>query len=306
MAKRPTLEEQLQGLAACEENAFDAPAAERLQRALRGRSGLLIARAARVILARRLSDWVPELVAAFDRLCQDGAKRDPQCRGKLAIVEVLHELGCHEASLLQTALGYQQWEPVYGGSVDTAGELRGNAAVAVVAEPTVDSRFLVQPLLVDHDARTRVLAVRALTLLGGEASECLLRHCLLAGEPDQEVVGELCGGLVDLDAERAAAFLADWVIADHPVIGAEAALALGQSRHPDAVPVLRQAYERRHLIADRGTVLVALFLLRREEVIDWLVEEYRQADRRLADLFEQTLSTLGDAALCARFGWSPS
>ena len=54
-----------------------------LKKALADRINLIAAQAARVAAELQLKPLIPDLIAAFDRMLENGLETDPQCRGKL-------------------------------------------------------------------------------------------------------------------------------------------------------------------------------------------------------------------------------
>src|SRR3954454_11608625 len=103
-----------------------------LRKALSNRNGYLVGKASSVATHHRLTELVPELRTAFDRLLVDSVKTDPQCWGKNGIITALAELGHDEPDLYLKGLRHIQLEPVWGGTVDTAGTLRARCALALV------------------------------------------------------------------------------------------------------------------------------------------------------------------------------
>ncbi|HEX8114143.1 MAG TPA: hypothetical protein VF516_40710, partial [Kofleriaceae bacterium] len=101
---------------------------DQLRTALRGTSGFLVAAAAQRVQDDRLEPLVPELAPAFERLREDAVKRDPGCRGKLAIARALHALDHWEDRVFVAGLAHEQREG--WGQEDTAAELRGVCGLA--------------------------------------------------------------------------------------------------------------------------------------------------------------------------------
>jgi HEAT repeat protein len=85
------LEEKLAALKTMERSA-DAPDAEAVRDALRSKTGLLVAAAARLVASRELRGFLEELPPAFVRLTEKATERDPGCRGKIAIAKALQAL----------------------------------------------------------------------------------------------------------------------------------------------------------------------------------------------------------------------
>src|SRR5262245_16120104 len=69
-----------------------------LRKSLQDRANLVVAEAARVTTEFHLSSFIPDLLAAFDRLFADPVKADPKCWGKTAIAKALMQLDHSESA----------------------------------------------------------------------------------------------------------------------------------------------------------------------------------------------------------------
>src|SRR5690242_14486851 len=85
MAKRK-IEEQLDGLGALRAMQ-PAEAVPELRKALAGRIGVVIGKAAKIAAELQARELIPELVAAFERLFESPVERDPQCLGKTGVAK---------------------------------------------------------------------------------------------------------------------------------------------------------------------------------------------------------------------------
>ena len=65
---------------------------DEIRDALRSPIGILVASACKLVAEHNLEALVDELPVAFERLCEHGVKRDPGCRGKIAIARTLHAI----------------------------------------------------------------------------------------------------------------------------------------------------------------------------------------------------------------------
>ncbi len=96
-----------------------------------------------------------------------------------------------------------QMEPVWGGSVDTAAELRAVCAMGLASTRWPDKLRELVHLLVDREWQARAGAARALGAIGSEPALLLLRLKALSGDPEPEVLADCFTGLlVAEDAER--------------------------------------------------------------------------------------------------------
>ena len=97
-------------------------------------------------------------------------RTDPGCAAKTAIVEALRRLEQDERALYRRAAAHVQMEPVFGGRVDTAVDLRGAAAMALAESAGGDVLVDLAHLLADPEAPVRVSAARAVAVHGRETA----------------------------------------------------------------------------------------------------------------------------------------
>jgi hypothetical protein len=129
---------------------------EALREALRSKEPRAIAKAAAIASAHDLVALRPELLAAAERLLRAPAKADPGCAAKAALVEALDRLGHDDVELFRRALRYVQWEPVFGGRVDTAVDLRGAGAMGLARLDPADLLLDLARLLADPQPGARI------------------------------------------------------------------------------------------------------------------------------------------------------
>ena len=290
--KRRSLEETLLAL----RRVRQAPEAEESLRELRqvlgGEGSHAVARAATLVGELGLEALTPDLVLAFPRFFEDPARTDPGCSAKTAIVEALRRLERNERSLYRRAAAHVQREPVFGGRVDTAVDLRGTAALALAESAGGDVLVDLAHLLADPEAPVRVSAARAVAVHGREGGIPLLHLKALAGDVEPRVVSECLLSLLRLDPEAALAFVASFF--DRGDVAAEAAaVALGESRRAEALPLLRGWLDR---AAHRGLARVALLAiasLRRDEAVDLLLSLARDEPGPLAREALSALASVG-------------
>jgi hypothetical protein len=296
--KRRPLEETLRAL----RRVRQAPEAEESLRELRavlgGEGSLAVARAATLVGELGLAPLVPDLVAAFPRFFVDPVRTDPGCAAKTAIVLSLRRLEQDERALYRRAASHVQLEPVFGGRVDTALDLRGAAALALAESAGPDVLVDLAHLLADEEAPVRVSAARAVSVHGRDGGIPLLHLKALAGDPEPRVVTECLLALLRRDP-GALPFVASFF--DRGDAAAEAAaLALGESRRADALPVLRGFLDRG---SRRGLVrvtLLAIAALRRDEAVDVLLSLARDEPGPLAREALSALASVGGDALYER------
>ncbi len=281
--QRATVDEQLA--------ALDGLPAERAARvaaldgALAARHYRVVAKAARLAEDELLYELVPRLLAAYPRFLDRPLKTDPSCYAKKALTRALVALDCSDAEFFRSGLSYRQHEPVWGGTADTAVDVRASCAMGLVA--TGYSRALVEltALLSDSEAGARLGAVRAIACGNPREAELLLRAKALAGDAEPQVLGECFTGLLSVEPDESLEFVARHLEHDDEAVRELAALALGESRLDGALERLEQAWGGVLLSEEfRRALLRAAAAHRSEAASEWLLELV--ADERAAVALE--------------------
>ena len=258
-------------------NALD-PAAdrtlqvERVRKALEDRHVRVVARAAQIAGERAMREQVPHLLRAFSRFRVDDVKRDPKCTAKQAIARALVELDCDDVDFFIAGIGCRQMEPVWGGSTDTAVDVRCACAMGLVASGYSRAIVELTALLNDQEWRARVGAARAIACGNPREAETLLRFKALAGDTEDEVIGECLAGLMSVAPGDSLTFVASFLEGDADGLRDQAALALGDSRHEAAFAYLRAAWDG--ILVSEGLRIVlirAAALHRSEPAFNWLI-----------------------------------
>lgn len=241
--------------------------------------------------------------AAFLRFMKNGIKTDPGCFAKLALLEAMHVLESQNETLLLSGLHYTQLEPVWTPpfTVDTAADLRGNCAMILADMGYSEIWRELVTLLADPEVQARRAAVRALTHVGGERAELLLRAKALWDSDDHEVVSLCLEGLMRVAPDESLEFVCGYLCDAREVVAEGAALALAESHHPAAWPRLRLAWDVHVADSYRTMLLLPMALVRSEESLTFLLEVLREGPR---DRAIETLNALrlyrGDEEKVAR------
>ena len=250
--------------------SLNAQVTEELRAALRDRSNLVVAKAAKVARELRATELLPEMVAAFDRLMVNASKLDKRCAAVTELVTAMYEMDYDEPQPYLVGLKHVQMEGSYGPPVDEAAKLRAVSAQGLLRTRYVDALEEVVALLVDREPAARAGAVRALAANGGEAGGLLLRLKVLTGDEEPAVLAECFAGLLSA-GEKTVAFVAKYVDVADEAIAETAMLALGESRLPAAYDVLKEKWERTVSAAVRKVLLAAMAASRLEEAVQFLV-----------------------------------
>jgi hypothetical protein len=271
-----------------------APASlDKLRAAAQSSTGFLVAAAADLIAEHRLEPAVAELAPAFVRLRDDGAKRDPACRGKLAIAKALHALDHWDDQVFVAGLRYEQKEG-WGGD-DTAAELRGVCGLAHAHFGRPDALDALAGLLGDPQRVTRVAAAQGLGDAGRPDATALLRFKVMLGDPEGEVLAACLESLVSLAREASYDFMLG-LLAGHDERAEVAALTLGGGRFTEAFDALSAwcigaTTDQRHRIG-----YLALALLRADPATEYLLEAIRTHGKLDALAAARALSTFKEDA----------
>src|SRR5262249_32602724 len=145
-----------------------------------------------------LAVLIPDLVAAFERLLVQPLRSDPSCAGKAAIADALYRIGAPEIGVYVNGIRHVQLEPVWGGKADTALQLRGTCALALVRVHYPDYLVELADLLADREAPVRKMAAQALAYSENPAAVPLLRLKALVGDDDPQVLVEILAALLTI------------------------------------------------------------------------------------------------------------
>lgn len=297
MPKR-TLEKRIDELRGLRQSPPGPETTETLRKALEDRSNVIVAQAAKIAGELRLDALAGDLIGAFERLIDDGASRDPQCRAKKAIVSALKTMDHSDSAVFVRGLRHVQMEAVWGGHEDMAAALRGSCALALVQCSDLrraDMLRLIVEAFTDNADSVRADAARALEQLEGDDAALLLRFKARVGDAKPRVVGQALESLLNVEGERALPFVSEFLESRDAELFEEAALVLGASRLPEALALLRTAWERDRN-RPRGDALLRLIgASRRPEGIDFLISLIRDGSDRDASSAAKALQIHRDS-----------
>ncbi len=290
--KRDPLQQKLDALTPLRGQPHTQEAHEVLKRALGDKSNFVVAAAAEVLSETDPPELLALLIPAFEPFMKDPLRTDKGCKAKTAIAAALHRTEPpirDRKDLFLRGLRHIQKEPAWGGSVDTAVELRGTCALGLSGlgySGVIDD---LAELLADPERGARAAAARAIGCAGFPEGVPLLRFKALTGDEDPQVLVECFGALLSLSPKDALPFVGRFLTRrsqpkEHPLLAqlddeedrqgddpAEAAaLALGQSRLDQALPLL-SAYVESLRPGKQRVALLALSTLRTPAAIDYLL-----------------------------------
>jgi HEAT repeat protein len=270
--KRPDpVEQALEGLAAFKNGAGGLPVATELRTFLKNRSNLVVARAAKIACQARATGLVSDLIEAFHRFMKTPSKLDRGCAATTEIVGALYELDYVEPEIYLLGIHHVQMEGSFGPPVDAAAKLRAVSALALARTNYPAALDEIVSLLVDKWAEARIGAVRALAVNGGSSGALLLKLKVLTGEREPDVLAECFSGLLAAAPERSLPLVAGFIDSEDTAVAEVALLALGSSRLPAALDLLKAKYERTGRGPLRQMVLLAIAMIRSEAAIEFLL-----------------------------------
>ncbi len=288
MARGASLEEKLAELSALRGQRPSDAAVVALRKALASRTSLLVAKAAAIAAELRAEALVDAMEGAFRRFLASPAKTDKGCQAKTAIARALHALEADSEDVFLRGIRHVQPEPSFGGPIDTAAELRGVCGHGLVAMNHPEAINELARLLADAEPDARILAARGLAYAGDGRGEPLLRYKILCGDLEPEVFMECLLALLRLapeSVELVAGMLGD------PDRAEPAALALGESRIPQALAPLVGACERTVHAGARSALLLAIAALRCQEGLDYLLARLAEAEGAAVEPVLMALAT---------------
>ena len=281
MARGDPTERVLDRLGELRHEEPTARVVEELRGALRNRSNLVVAKAAKAARELCATELLPEMVIGFNRLITDAPKLDKRCAAVTELVTTLYEMDYDEPEPYLTGLKHVQMEGSYGPPVDEAAKLRAVSAQRLLRTRYPDALAEVVRLLVDREPAARAGAVRALAANGGESGALLLRLKVLAGDEEVTVLAECFAGLLSA-TEKAVPFVAMYLAAADDAVAEAAMLALGESRLPAGFEVLKEKWQRTVAAPVRKVLLAAMTASRLDEAVAFLISVIEGADVRTA------------------------
>jgi HEAT repeat protein len=290
MSKARGVDELLARLSALRGRAEGPEARELIFKGLASKSNIVAAKAADVARELKLAGICPELEDAFARFLRDPKSPDKGCAAKTALARAALELECPAEELFRAGIRHVQMEGSYGAPTDAAAELRGLCALGLVQVRSRGAMNEVVELLSDRETTARVGAVRALAYAGKEEGALVLRFKALNGDREPAVIGECLTALLSLQPDEALPFVERFLDGPDEVLREEAALALGTSRRPLALELIRRGYSRARDRRFRQILLTAAASLRFPEAIEFLVSVV-ESDR--PDAAADALQALG-------------
>lgn len=287
MATARDVEQQAADLESLRSAAPDV-ATTSLRKALQHRNNYLVSKAAKLTADLSLTDLIPDLATAFTRFLDNPIKTDPQCWAKNAIAKALAALEYQEHGLFLQGMRHVQLEPVWGGTSDTAGNLRGTCALALVQCRDLNSTRLLSlltELFADKELPVRVNAARAVEQIGSDAAMLLLRLRAELASDEPELLGACYSGVLHLEGSSAIPWAARF-LSHQDDASAEAAIAIAETRTPEAFTALKESFARSRDPWFRTALLSAIALTRQDEAYNWLLTLIESDDGDTKDAHE--------------------
>lgn len=277
MAKSRKLEEIMAMLNQIRDEPTSESGLAVLHQVLKSKYSVAVAQAAGLVANFEIHSFIPDLVFAFDRFMLNAKESDPGCRAKQAIAETLYRLDYGDEALFLKGIRHAQEEPVWGGRTDTAPTLRGTCALGLVRMNYPLVMVELGDLLADPEPEARIGAARAIAYTQNDQGVPLLRLRVKIGDTSP-VLSECLIALLQLAPDQSLPLVKDFLYAQKPpgleedVEKAEAAaLALSESRSPEAFSVLKPWWKRVHDQELRKTGLLAIATLRQPDALEFLL-----------------------------------
>jgi HEAT repeat protein len=187
-------------------------------------------------------------------------------------------------------MAVRQQEPVWGGHVDSAVEVRCWSAYGLTL--SVNSRivFPLIELLHDEEPQARLGAVKAISRINPSTAEILLREKVLDGDEDAYVVGECFDQLMSIEPECSLEFVAGYLDHDHEEVMEYAALALAHCSDPQAFERLKSAFEECSFGRQGSKLIEAIALHRSQQAMVYLLDRLAEAEIGLGTDIIKSLS----------------
>jgi HEAT repeat protein len=278
----------------CEADADHPDAEARIRRGLTSGNNRVVELAARLAGEQQRKSLVAELRAAYERCLKNVKQTDPGCLAKTAIVDALRLMEYDDDQFFLTNIRYRQYEPGWGGETDSAARLRAICGFALIQQSHPEAMSELVDLLADPEKTARAGAARAVAHGGSTESEHLLRLKISLGDTAPEVMGECLSGLLRLNAKTNLNRVARFLENPSEELASEAAIALGESRLPEALTALDRQLQRTTSTDLARSLLTAIGLVGSCEASECLLRAVIRGDYDRAVAAIDALAHCGD------------
>ncbi|HSI32612.1 MAG: HEAT repeat domain-containing protein [Phycisphaerae bacterium] len=269
-------------------------------------SNLVVGKAAELAREKALANVAPDLAAAFWRFMSDPVKTDRGCVAKEAIGLALYEVGAggdEVEKVLLAGIRHVQKEGSYGPPVDTAVGLRGWCAMGLVRIGRRHVHEELADLLADPEAQARMMAARAIAYAGHDFGVPLLRLKARTGDVEPAVTAEVLSALARLAPGRSIDVLRDFLRDADDTVASAAALALGETRRPEALEALCDCWRAVMDPVTRANLALPIALTRLPAGVEFLMEALAGVPEGVAVEVVRALKMYrGDAGVKERVG----
>lgn len=282
--RKDPIKEAFQKISSLRDDGYSPEAVKELKTIIEKQSGMVVAKAAPVVVEWYETSLCNDLEQCFYRLIENGANRDPQCWGKVAIIKALHDLLWQDSAVYILGCKTVQMEPVRGGFEDSAVSLRIASIEALMQRAVTDNTVLMETLadlIADPSRRVRAEAVRASIYGSAEVVGPMLRLKIRMGDEDARVLGNCFDALLAKVLSQSSVDLVnDFLLAEDEVLAAEAMASLASSSLPEAIHKITSNYETFEDEQLRRILLTSLGASPTQEALDFL---YTCLERPLPD-----------------------
>jgi HEAT repeat protein len=270
---------ELAPLRECEADPDHPDAEARIRRGLSSGNNRVVELAARLAGEQQRKPLFAELRTAYERCLKNVKKTDPGCLAKTAIVDALRLMEYYDDDQFYlTNIRYRQYEPGWGGETDSAARLRAICGFALIQQSHPDAMSELVDLLADPEKTARAGAARAIAHGGSSESEHLLRLKISLGDAAPEVMGECFSGLLRLDPRGNLNRVTRFLENTSEELASEAAIALGESRLPEALAALDRQLQRTTSTDLARSLLTAIGLVGSTEASECLLRAVIKGD----------------------------
>jgi hypothetical protein len=277
----------------CEADVDHPETESRIRQGLLSTNNRVIELAARLAGKQQRKSLIVELRTAYERCLKNVKKTDPGCLAKTAIIDALRQLEYDDDQFFLANIHYQQYEPSWGGEIDSAARLRAICGFALIQQSHPDAMSELVDLLADPEKAARAGAARAVAHGGSSESEHLLRLKISLGDKAPEVMGECFAGLLRLNARRNLDRVILFLDHQSEELASEAAIALGESRLPEALAALDKQLQRTSSTDLARSLLTAIGLVGSSEASECLLRAVIRGDYDRAVTAIDTLAHCG-------------
>jgi HEAT repeat protein len=231
----------------------------------------VVSKAAQSVATYQLKDLEQDIKSAY-RNFKISPKNDTCCTAKSSLVAALTEIGSQDIAWFKTESEFIQIEPIFGGSRDSGADVRVKCIEALTQFPWFQVARTLIDRIGDTETIVRMAAIKAISAYNGKEPEYIVLTKTVCGDINSEVLGECFRALNSMETDGRLQIFEKHLNEDNDELCLEAAFALGETRLPEALTILLNAWEENIMPAKRELLLHGISIHKSKAATEFIKE----------------------------------